>query len=184
MSPTHITPFAHRRWTCDDGIIQLFFSHADAIASIRMDNGFLAKCWMATTRPQPWTAVQTIDQPTNPRANVIFDLMIDFLVISIPSECSRMSAKVNELIDADYRQYSLRCLDDGSFDPMQCMADRCMCVNRTNAVARSKVYTMGLGTGDGDVMGMHLKRLPCCELFTFCHAISITFHANVMLIVL
>lgn len=72
-------------------------------------------------------------------------------------ECSRISATLNELIDAEHRQYSSRCLDDGSFDPLQCFDDKCFCVNSTTAAATSKVYTVG------GVTGMQLYQMTCCK---------------------
>lgn len=72
-------------------------------------------------------------------------------------ECSRISATLNELIDAEHRQYSSRCLDNGAFDPLQCINDKCLCVNSTTAAATSKVYTVG------GVTGMQLHEMTCCK---------------------
>lgn len=90
-------------------------------------------------------------------ASLRFQNKLFYLFPFVPAECSRLSATVNQLIDAEHRQYSLRCLDDGSFDPLQCMGDKCMCVNQTNALAKSRVYTVG------GARGTQLNRLPCCK---------------------
>lgn len=47
------------------------------------------------------------------------------------SECSRMNAKFQTMIDNSMVQMTSRCQDDGSFDPLQCMGDgSCTCVKR------------------------------------------------------
>lgn len=53
-----------------------------------------------------------------------------------------------------YPQLTARCLDDGSFDPLQCFGDRCACVN--------SIYS---GTVDDEMYYIHngLNHMPCCK---------------------
>lgn len=62
-------------------------------------------------------------------------------------ECSRMHRKLQMMMDASgsvnnqLAAMASRCLDDGSFDPLQCMDGSCVCVKRY------------FGTLDADVNG-------------------------------
>lgn len=53
-----------------------------------------------------------------------------------------------------YPQLTARCLDDGSFDPLQCLGDKCVCVNSIyGGTINDQMYDIDNG----------LNHLPCCE---------------------
>lgn len=56
---------------------------------------------------------------------------------------------------SNYPQMTARCLDDGSYDPLQCIGDKCLCVNRFNgSLEGSPVEYSTINTFDS---------FPCCK---------------------
>lgn len=53
-----------------------------------------------------------------------------------------------------YPQLTARCLDDGSYDPLQCLGDKCFCVHSTyGGTIDNKMYDIDIG----------LNRMQCCR---------------------
>lgn len=80
-----------------------------------------------------------------------FFILFQFPLFYFFLECSRISSTLNSLIKSRYPQYSVRCLDDGSFDPMHCVDDKCICLNSTDGtVTKNKIYNVNNGSGGGN----------------------------------
>lgn len=72
-----------------------------------------------------------------------------------------MASLFSELMTSKYPQMTARCLDDGSYDPLQCIGDKCLCVNRFNgSIEGSPVEYNTIDRFD---------LLPCCK-YKFVHA--------------
>lgn len=52
-----------------------------------------------------------------------------------------------------------RCLDDGAFDPLQCMDDECFCIQRYFGTLEEDQERFDLDGG--------LNQIPCCNLNLF-----------------
>lgn len=187
--------FVEKKIAClNNKIVFFFFSLVllvDATVSIRMVNESLVKQSTPKTLPQPWTVVKTSftiiiifalclatywDSFT-----FLFYLQSNLLGINF-SECSRISSTINSLINSRYPQYSVRCLDDGSFDPLHCIDAKCICLNSTDGtVTKNKIYNVNSGSGSsGGTFGSDnnnnaggtsaisiadFNKLPCCKYF-------------------
>lgn len=69
--------------------------------------------------------------------------------------CSRMNDKLKELVEQRFPFFTTRCKADGSFDPLQCFGDLCVCVDeRTGSpTSDAKFLTKLVG----------LSELPCYD---------------------
>lgn len=104
---------------------------------------------------------------------IIYIIIIILITVAkpqnVPPECSRMNAKLQTMIDTKLSKMSARCLDDGSFDPLQCWGEQCTCVKRyfgTPAVSFSGEDRNDEGT-DGIVLHnmtvTAFEDIPCCK---------------------
>lgn len=68
-------------------------------------------------------------------------------------ECSRIASTFKNLMPSRYPQLTARCLDNGSYDPIQCFGDKCVCIN--------SIYG---GTVDNQMYDIDkLNQMPCCK---------------------
>ncbi|CRK99618.1 CLUMA_CG012930, isoform A [Clunio marinus] len=68
-------------------------------------------------------------------------------------ECSRLNDKLKELVEQSFPFFSTRCQSDGSFDPVQCFGDLCVCVDERS----------GSPTSDTKNLTVGLSELPCYD---------------------
>ena len=75
-----------------------------------------------------------------------------------------MATTFSDLVQSKYPQMSARCLDDGSFDPLQCIGEKCFCINRyygtvnnnaSDAASNAKIPIYLASEG--------LDKMPCCK---------------------
>lgn len=67
--------------------------------------------------------------------------------------CSRVESILKTIIESRYPLFSARCDSRGSFDPVQCFDDQCVCVDIVSGTPVSTVYNMTTG----------ISAMPCCE---------------------
>lgn len=68
-----------------------------------------------------------------------------------------MASTYKSLMPSKYPQLIARCLDNGSFDPIQCFGDKCVCVNSIyGGTVENQLY-------DSD----KLDKMPCCKYMGF-----------------
>ncbi|XP_026483785.2 uncharacterized protein LOC113391877 [Vanessa tameamea] len=79
------------------------------------------------------------------------------LFMNMPCRCSQMAYKIQTLIakDLPYPVFGMRCTADGNFNPVQCIDNRCYCVN-TITGERIAGPSVDLNT-------THISELPCYD---------------------
>lgn len=65
--------------------------------------------------------------------------------------CSRLHDKLKDLVEQRFPFFSTRCASDGSFDPVQCFGDLCVCVDERSGSPTSDTRNLTVG----------LSELPC-----------------------
>ncbi|KAG4067565.1 hypothetical protein HA402_005337 [Bradysia odoriphaga] len=79
------------------------------------------------------------------------DVYSETAELTMNCECSRLASTFKNLMPSKYPQPTARCLDDGSFDPIQCFGDKCVCINSMyGGTTSDKMY-------DND----KLNQMPC-----------------------
>lgn len=133
-----------KSWRLDLRFIHI--SIAGVTALIRRATAYSANLWLVQMESRIQIAVFSIQK--------FCGIAIYLIAITSFAECSRLSAKLNSIVDSKYPQYSMRCLDDGSFDPLHCMDNRCVCVSSTHGnQIGNPIYLIEDG----------LNKIPCCE---------------------
>ena len=67
--------------------------------------------------------------------------------------CSRLNDKLKDLVEQRFPFFTTRCKNDGSFDPLQCFGDLCVCVDERT----------GSPTTDTKNLTVGLSELPCYD---------------------
>lgn len=67
--------------------------------------------------------------------------------------CSRLNDKLKDLVVQRFPFFTTRCKSDGSFDPLQCFGDLCVCVDERT----------GSPTSDTKNLTVGLSELPCYD---------------------
>lgn len=67
--------------------------------------------------------------------------------------CSRLNDKVKDLVEQRFPFFTTRCKSNGSFDPLQCFGDLCVCVDERS----------GSPTSDTKNLTSGLSELPCYD---------------------
>lgn len=67
--------------------------------------------------------------------------------------CSRLNDKLKDLVEQRFPFFTTRCKSDGSFDPLQCFGDLCVCVDERS----------GSPTSDTKNLTVGLSELPCYD---------------------
>jgi hypothetical protein len=67
--------------------------------------------------------------------------------------CSRLNDKLKDLVEQRFPFFTTRCQSDGSFDPVQCFSDLCVCVDSQS----------GSPTSDTKNLTVGLSALPCYD---------------------
>lgn len=73
-----------------------------------------------------------------------------------------MANKFSEIIDSKYPSFSSRCLDDGSFDPLQCIGDQCYCINQFYGTITENSNSFDIN---------QMESAPCCKFF-YCYTLG------------
>lgn len=80
----------------------------------------------------------------------------DRLEFGCCADCGRASWRASLLLGVDVT--TVRCLEDGSFDPLQCVAGKCVCVDADSGELDPEGKVV-------DVNELVDGSLPCCESF-------------------
>lgn len=69
-------------------------------------------------------------------------------------ECSRLNNKLKELIAQKFPYFTTRCKPDGSFEPLQCFGELCVCVDTKTGSPTSETRNLTKG----------LQDMPCYDI--------------------
>jgi hypothetical protein len=86
-------------------------------------------------------------------------------------ECSRMNDKLKDLVQQRFPFFTTRCKSDGSFDPLQCFGNLCVCIDERSGSPTSdaKNFTIdatssaSVASAAAASLAMGLRDLPCYD---------------------
>lgn len=64
------------------------------------------------------------------------------MFVMMHCQCSRQEAKLRRLLDIHESNHFIRCNSMGSYDRLQCLGDKCLCVDQHTGSPASPVYNI------------------------------------------
>lgn len=78
--------------------------------------------------------------------------------------CSRMNDKLKDLLEQRFPFFTIRCKSDGSFDPLQCFDNLCLCIDERTGSPTSDIKNLTMNVnGDEATELLGLRDLPCYD---------------------
>lgn len=78
--------------------------------------------------------------------------------------CSRMNDKLKDLVEQRFPFFTTRCKSDGSFEPLQCFDNLCLCIDERTGSPTSDIKNLTMNVnGDEATALLGLRDLPCYD---------------------